>query len=81
MVGTGIGAQNGVLIKGGEPLENSHKVGVCDEVEVFVKTQTCITPHTVLQGLASILPSKYSKLLTSTIQCKQMQLHVRTYPL
>lgn len=44
MVGTGVGASQGVLIKGGEALENAHRVRICPSycsllTAVFMKTE------------------------------------------
>eukprot|EP00112_Aurelia_sp_Birch-Aquarium-sp1_P014020 Seg3.14 transcript_id=Seg3.14/GoldUCD/mRNA.D3Y31 product="Copper-transporting ATPase 1" protein_id=Seg3.14/GoldUCD/D3Y31 len=60
MVGTGVGAQNGILIKGGEPLETAHKI----RSVVFDKTGTITHGKPVVTQTKLFVPSNICSLRT-----------------
>nr|CAD2144074.1 unnamed protein product [Meloidogyne enterolobii] len=58
MVGTGVGALNGILLKGGEPLEQAHKI----RTVVFDKTGTLTEGKPRIVRLYSALPRTHLSL-------------------
>ena len=69
MVGTGVGAQNGILIKGGEPLETTHKVTtvIFDKTGTLTKGTPSVTKVAMFVD-EEVCPMNFFLALVATIE-------------
>ncbi|MFA5136171.1 MAG: heavy metal translocating P-type ATPase [Patescibacteria group bacterium] len=71
MVGTGKGAEHGILIKGGEPLESAHKI----QTIVFDKTGTLTTGKPEVTDIVSFTETEEDKVLAIAASLEKQSEH------
>jgi Cu+-exporting ATPase len=71
LVGTGKGAQNGILIKGGESLETAHKL----DTVIFDKTGTLTKGEPVVTDVAALRPWNENDILQITASAEKTSEH------
>ena len=85
MVGTGIGAQNGILIKGGEPLETTHKVNILlhlfPALMLLGGSFISVIPRAKLVGFdLQVIQTKYNQNLIIFIKRSYIQVILLKHP-